>query len=45
MRYVFDHEIDSLLQQQGLTPINRPEWLSGKIPGVDTWGVCFVVQA
>jgi len=45
MRYVFDHEIDSLLEQQGLTLLDRAEWLSGKIPGVDTWGVCFVVQA
>jgi len=37
MRYLFDHEIDSLLAQQGLTLLNRSEWLSGKIPGVDTW--------
>jgi len=45
MRYLFDHKIDSLLAQQGLTPLDRPEWLSGKIPGVNTRGVCFVVQA
>jgi len=45
MRYLFDHEIDSLLAQQGLMLLDRSEWLSGKMPGVDTWGVCFVVQA
>jgi hypothetical protein len=45
MRYLFDHEIDSLLAQQGLKLLDRFEWPSGKKPGFDTWGVCYVVQA
>ncbi len=45
MRYLFDYEIDSLLAQQGLALLDRSEWLSGNVPGDDTWGVCFVVRA
>ena len=45
MRYLFDPDIDALLAEQGWKPLERSEWLSGKAPGPDTWGVCCVVQA
>jgi hypothetical protein len=45
MRYLFDQEIDDLLARQGLRLLDRSEWLSGKQPAQDTWGVCCVVQA
>jgi SAM-dependent methyltransferase len=44
MRYLFDQEITSFLGGQGMTCIDRFEWLTGKVPGKDTWGVCFVVK-
>jgi SAM-dependent methyltransferase len=45
MRYLFSPEIDILLPQLQLKLLASFEWMSGREPGVDTWGVCFVVQA
>ena len=45
MRYLFDPEIDALLAQQGMKLLDRAEWMSGRQPGPDTWGVCCVAQA
>ncbi len=44
IRYLFDPEITSILREQGMTRIDSFEWLTGKTPGSDTWGVCFVVR-
>lgn len=45
MRYLFENEIVAYGQQTGLTLIHREEWLSGKEPGEDTWGVCFILRS
>lgn len=44
MRYLFRPEIEFFLAQSGLTPIDSSEWMSGKAPGFDTWGVCFLAR-
>lgn len=44
MRYLFKPEIDMMLRAKGLELIQSEEWMSGKEPGFDTWGVCFVVR-
>jgi len=36
MRYLFYPEVEKLLAAE--------EWMSGREPGLDTWGVCFVAQ-
>jgi SAM-dependent methyltransferase len=43
MRYFFKPEIEFLLQQLDLKIISSREWMSDKDPGLDTWGVYFVV--
>jgi SAM-dependent methyltransferase len=44
MRYLFLPEIDLLLAAGRLKIIENMEWLTGKEPGFDTWGVCFVTR-
>ena len=44
MRYLFRPEIEFLMQKSGLTIIDSSEWMTGRKPGFDTWGVCFVVK-
>ncbi|PKN12859.1 MAG: SAM-dependent methyltransferase [Deltaproteobacteria bacterium HGW-Deltaproteobacteria-4] len=44
MRYLFRPEIELLLQESGMTIIETSEWMSGRQPGFDTWGVCFAVR-
>lgn len=44
MRYLFRPEIEHFLGQAGLHTTEAAEWLTGRQPGFDTWGVCFVVQ-
>ncbi|HBG05741.1 MAG: methyltransferase type 11 [Geobacteraceae bacterium GWC2_58_44] len=44
MRYLFRPELELLLREAGLTLIDASEWMTGRKPGFDTWGVCFVVQ-
>lgn len=44
MRYFFLNEIELLLQETGLRLIASSEWLTGKVPGWDTWGVCSVAS-
>lgn len=44
MRYLFRPELELLLSGCGLSLIEAAEWLTGRQPGYDTWGVCFVVQ-
>lgn len=45
MRYLFTPEIEALATQAGFTVLDSQEWMSGRQPGFDTWGVCFVCQA
>jgi SAM-dependent methyltransferase len=44
MRYLFKPEIELLLEQNGLKLVGFEEWESGKEPGFDSWGVCFVAK-
>ena len=44
MRYLFLPEIEFCLEDVGLRISEATEWMTGRVPGFDTWGVCFVVQ-
>jgi SAM-dependent methyltransferase len=44
MRYLFIPEIALLAKAAGLTVLHSEEWLTARSPGVDTWGVSFVLQ-
>ncbi len=43
MRYWFSSEIRRHAQQAGLHWLATEEWLSGRPPGCDTWGVCHLL--
>ena len=45
MRYLFRPEIGQLLGEAGLDIVEASEWLTGRQPGFDTWGVCFVMRS
>lgn len=45
MRYLFTPEIDLLARMSCLAPQDSFEWMSGRAPGYDTWGVCSVLTA
>ncbi len=42
MRYLFMAEIKALMSSNGIRFERADEWVTGKTPGRDTWGVCFV---
>jgi hypothetical protein len=42
MRYLFRPEIELLLGEAGMSIRAAAEWMTGREPGYDTWGVCFV---
>ena len=44
MRYLFTPEIELFLKNNGFELLDSLEWLTGKKPGFDTWGVCFVAR-
>lgn len=44
MRYLFRPEIELCLAEAGLRICDAAEWITGRQPGFDTWGVCFVVR-
>jgi SAM-dependent methyltransferase len=44
MRYLFSPEIELLAAEGGFAVTDAHEWLSGRAPGFDTWGVCFVCR-
>ncbi|HCY35690.1 MAG: SAM-dependent methyltransferase [Candidatus Margulisiibacteriota bacterium] len=44
MRYLFKPELEILLRLNNLKILAVEEWLTGKEPGFDTWGVSFVAQ-
>lgn len=41
MRYLFRPEIEHYLSLKGMHIERSVEWMTGKGPGSDTWGVCF----
>jgi len=45
MRYLFMPEILGLCEEFGFSELDAGEWMTGKPPGIDTWGVYFVVGA
>jgi len=44
MRYLFRPEVELFLQNAGMTLVAAEEWMTGRQPGYDTWGVCFVAE-
>ncbi|HAR62783.1 MAG TPA: SAM-dependent methyltransferase [Candidatus Margulisbacteria bacterium] len=44
MRYLFKPELELFLRLNNLKILAVEEWLTGKVPGFDTWGVSFVAQ-
>jgi hypothetical protein len=44
MRYLFRPEMEYLVQKSGMSIIEASEWMTGKQPGFDTFGVCFVAR-
>lgn len=44
MRYLFLPEVDRLLAAHGFVRERAEEWMTGKAPSVDTWGVCVVAR-
>ncbi|HJO93750.1 MAG TPA: class I SAM-dependent methyltransferase [Victivallales bacterium] len=44
MRYLFDTEIELLLNDIGIEVIASEEWITGKVPSFETWGVCFICK-
>lgn len=44
MRYLFLPEIDLLLGAHGFVRERAEEWLTGKRPSLDSWGVCVVAR-
>lgn len=45
MRYLFSPEIELFAAQAGFALVDSHEWMSGRKPGFDTWGVCFICRA
>jgi hypothetical protein len=45
MRYFFRPELDLLLEQAALKVVAAEQWMTGREPGCDTWGVCLVARA
>lgn len=45
MRYLFLPEIREYLAALGFSLVRAEEWVSGKEPGRDTWGLCCVASA
>lgn len=44
MRYFFLPEIDRLLADHGFVRERAEEWMTGKCPSLDSWGVCVVAR-
>ena len=44
MRYWFLPEIEHLIKESGFEILNDGEWMTGKQPGFDTWGVYIVAR-
>ncbi len=44
MRHFSTPEIEMLADLSGFTLLKSEEFLTGKNPGADTWGVCYILQ-
>ena len=44
MRYLFPAEIEKFAREAGLTLIGTEEFLTGRTPSEDTWGVAYLVR-
>jgi hypothetical protein len=44
MRYLFKSEIEFLLSGLQMQLIDDQEWLTNQQPGLNTWGVYFVIS-
>jgi SAM-dependent methyltransferase len=44
MRYLFSPEIELLAERAGFSVLHSEEWIIGRKPGFDTWGVCFTLK-
>jgi ubiquinone/menaquinone biosynthesis C-methylase UbiE len=44
MRYLFESEIELILQEMNMEILDAREWMTDRDPGFDTWGVYFVVR-
>ncbi len=44
MRYLFQPEVELLLQGSGMAITEVSGWMTKHQPGFDTWGACFVVK-
>ncbi|MCK4650930.1 class I SAM-dependent methyltransferase [Candidatus Babeliales bacterium] len=44
MRYLFKPEVEFILEECGFKLLNFEEWGTGKEPGIDSWGVCFICK-
>lgn len=42
MRYLFIPEVDKLLSENGFKRLRAEEWMTGRSPSLDSWGVCVV---
>ena len=44
MRYLFQPEINLFLANSDFKLTDSREWMTGSLPGFNTWGVCFIAQ-
>ena len=44
VRYFFLPELELLLSEANMEIVLTEEWVTGKTPGIDTWGVCIVCR-
>ena len=44
MRYLFRQELELLAQKPGMSIVEASEWMTGKEPGLETFGVCFLMK-
>jgi SAM-dependent methyltransferase len=44
MRYLFGPEVEAFAAAAGMKLLRSEEWLTGKPPSFDTWGVVFVLE-
>ena len=45
MRYLFQPEVRCMAESAGFRLECAEEWMSGREPGLNTWGVCFIARA
>ena len=45
MRYLFQPELALMLERAGFELLHSEEWMTGCMPGTDTWGVLHVARA